>query len=115
MSRNKVRIKSGREAPIMRKILKKTVSSQVNKVENVQELRTMTPPSSSNEEESDSEMSLFSNFSFSKPLSSTGILVKNWPSECVILTILGVKKSFFGLFESCFGDVQKLFGHYFRS
>ena len=46
MRRNKGRIKSGREAPIMRKILRKTVSSQVNKVENVQELRTMTPPSS---------------------------------------------------------------------
>ena len=44
MRRNKARIRSGREAPIMRKILRKTVSSQVNKVENVQELRTMTPP-----------------------------------------------------------------------
>ena len=31
----------------------------------------------------------------------------------VIWPFWGPKKSFFGLFESCFGDVQKLFGHYF--
>ena len=31
----------------------------------------------------------------------------------VIWPFSGPKKSFFGLFESCFEDVQKLFRHYF--
>merc|ERR1712030_190001 len=32
----------------------------------------------------------------------------------VIWPFWGPKKSFFGLFESCFGVVQKWFRHYFR-
>ena len=75
VNRLKIRIESGRETPIMKKILMKTMRSKVNFVEDTQEIKTMTPPSSSTEDESDSDMSLLSNFS-SKPRSSNGRSVR---------------------------------------
>ena len=67
----KGRIESGKEAPIMRRILSKIVRSKEKFVEDVQEMGTMTPTSSSSEDDSDIENQLFSNFSF-KPRSSNG-------------------------------------------
>ena len=45
----KARIGSGKEAPIMRRILRKTVRSKEKFLEDIQEIRTMTPPSSAPE------------------------------------------------------------------
>ena len=50
----------------------------------------------------------------SRPLKST-FLLKFWPCFSKLVPVIwpfwGPKKSFFGLFESCFGVVQKWFRH----
>ena len=56
----KARIKRGKESRMMMKILRKTVKGNEKKLEKAQEKRTMTPPSSDNEDESEYEMSFSS-------------------------------------------------------
>ena len=56
----KARIRSGKESRMMMKILRKTVKGNEKKIEKAQEKRTMTPPSSDNEDESEYEMSFSS-------------------------------------------------------
>ena len=67
----KARIESGNETPIMSKILRTIVRSKERYIEETQEIQTNTPPTSSSENESDSETEKNSIFSHN-PRSSNG-------------------------------------------
>ena len=58
IKRLRVRIESGKETPLMKRILIKTVNSKEKILEQAQELNTTTPASSSTESESEEEIEI---------------------------------------------------------
>ena len=80
----KARIESGNETPIMRKILRTIVRSKERYIEDTQEIQTNTPPTSSSEDESDSETENFSTISHN-PRSSIGGRARTLPEHSVFL------------------------------
>ena len=74
------RIESGKETPIMRRILTRTVNKYEKILEDAQELNTMTPPSSSAEDESESEESRSSKGRGVRTLQEP-LISKSWSSK----------------------------------
>ena len=76
----KARIESGKDTPLMRRILRKTVNGKEKFLEDAQEINTMIPPSSSTEDKSETEMSWSSKERGVRTLQEP-VFSKSWSSK----------------------------------